>query len=74
MGAQLKRLLLVGCEPATLGPEEGQMGLSDRVAAAVDDAAERTLALVAAIRGGDWPGDGQARTAKEAFDDGCPGS
>ena len=29
MGGELKRILLVGCEPATLGPEEGQMGLSD---------------------------------------------
>src|SRR5215510_4742692 len=27
MGGQLQRILLVGCEPATLGPEEGQMGL-----------------------------------------------
>ena len=38
MGGELKRILLVGCEPATLGPEEGQMGLSEPVAAAVDEA------------------------------------
>jgi hydrogenase maturation protease len=29
---------IVGCEPATLGPDEGQMGLSPEVAAAVDEA------------------------------------
>jgi hydrogenase maturation protease len=36
MGGEFKRLLLVGCEPATLGPEAGQMGLSTPVQAAVD--------------------------------------
>jgi hydrogenase maturation protease len=38
MGGKSKRLLLVGCEPATLGPEEGHMGLSEPVQAAVDEA------------------------------------
>ena len=38
MGGQLKRVLVVGCVPATLGPEEGQMGLSEPVTAAVDEA------------------------------------
>ena len=38
MGGQLKRILLVGCEPETFGPEEGQMGLSPSVAAAVEKA------------------------------------
>lgn len=28
MGGQFKKILLVGCEPETLGPEEGAMGLS----------------------------------------------
>ena len=32
MGGQFKKILLVGCEPATFGPEEGQMGLSAPVA------------------------------------------
>jgi hydrogenase maturation protease len=36
MGGQFKKILLVGCEPATFGPEEGQMGLSAPVAAAVE--------------------------------------
>ena len=34
-GGKLPRLWLVGCEPVTFGPEEGQMGLSEPVAAAV---------------------------------------
>ena len=47
MGGQFKKILLVGCEPATFGPEEGQMGLSEPVAAAVDDAARIVESLVA---------------------------
>lgn len=38
MGSEPKRVLLVGCEPLTLGPEEGLLGLSEPVAAAVDEA------------------------------------
>jgi hydrogenase maturation protease len=55
MGAQLKRVLLVGCVPATLGPQEGQMGLSEPVAAAVDEAAKIVETLVATILRGEWP-------------------
>ncbi|HET9529076.1 MAG TPA: hydrogenase maturation protease [Blastocatellia bacterium] len=46
MGGQLKRILLVGCEPATLGPEEGQMGPSEPVEAAVDEAVSLIESLV----------------------------
>lgn len=38
MNAPLNRLLVVGCEPETLGGEEGQMGLSGPVEAALDGA------------------------------------
>lgn len=38
MNASLHRVLVVGCEPATLGGEEGHMGLSSEVEAAVDEA------------------------------------
>jgi hydrogenase maturation protease len=38
MGNISGRIVLVGCEPATLGGEEGQMGLSEPVAAAIDEA------------------------------------
>jgi hydrogenase maturation protease len=46
MGGELKRILLVGCEPATFGPAEGQMGLSEPVAAAVDEAVSIVVSLV----------------------------
>jgi hydrogenase maturation protease len=58
MGGELNRILLVGCEPATLGPEEGQMGLSEPVEASIDAAVNIVESLVmktldeAAIRAG----------------------
>lgn len=56
MGGPLKRVLLVGCEPATLGGEDGHMGLSEPVEKAVDEAVKRIEALVTPIVSGDWPG------------------
>ena len=50
--AALGRILLVGCEPATLGPEEGQFGLSEQVEAAVDEAVTLVSNLVREIREG----------------------
>jgi hydrogenase maturation protease len=47
MGPVAGKVLLVGCEPATLGGEEGQMGLSEAVAAVVDQAAALVRRLVA---------------------------
>jgi hydrogenase maturation protease len=38
LGAKLESVVIVGCEPATLGPPEGHMGLSEAVGAAVDEA------------------------------------
>jgi len=38
MNANLKRIFLVGCEPATFGGEDGRMGLSEPVDAAIDQA------------------------------------
>jgi hydrogenase maturation protease len=46
MGGPLRRILLVGCEPATLGPEEGQMGLSEPIAAVIDDAVRLVESIV----------------------------
>jgi hydrogenase maturation protease len=46
MQAPLKRVLLVGCEPATFGSEEGTMGLSDSVQAAVHEAVRVITNLV----------------------------
>ena len=55
MGGELKRVLLVGCVPATLGPEEGQMGLSEPVTAAVDHAVSLVDSLVTRILAGEFP-------------------
>jgi len=55
MGAQLKRVLLVGCVPETLGPEEGQMGLSEPVTAAIAEAVKLVESLVTRILNGEWP-------------------
>jgi hydrogenase maturation protease len=47
MGGSWSRVLLLGCEPADLGSEEeGKMGLSDAVAAAVDEAVVLAESLV----------------------------
>jgi hydrogenase maturation protease len=46
MNVPLKRILLVGCEPATLGGEEGYMGLSRQVEAAVDEAIKVLESLI----------------------------
>jgi hydrogenase maturation protease len=51
MNGELNRVLLVGCEPATFGPEEGRMGLSKTVEAAVQGAVEMVESLVAEILG-----------------------
>ena len=53
MGGPLKRVLLVGCEPGTLGPEEGLMGLSEPIETAVDEAVTLVESLVAKILSGD---------------------
>jgi hydrogenase maturation protease len=55
MGGELKRILLVGCEPLTLGPQEGTMGLSEPVAKMVEEAANRIESLVETIQHGEWP-------------------
>jgi hydrogenase maturation protease len=49
MNIEVKKVLLVGCEPGTLGGEEGQMGLSAPVEAAVDEAVKLIESLVRQI-------------------------
>jgi len=57
MGSRLKgRILLIGCEPKTLGPDEGQMGLSQEVEASLDGAVKMIEALVAKITEEQKPG------------------
>ena len=64
LGGECAEVMLVGCEPATFGdPEEGAMGLSEEVAAAVDRAAAMATRLAA-----DWLRSVQSTAAKEAFE------
>ena len=46
MGGAWKRLVLVGCEPADLGGDEGRLGLSDPVRLAVNEAVDLVSRLV----------------------------
>jgi hydrogenase maturation protease len=46
MGGTISPIVLVGCEPETLGGDDGAMGLSDRVAAAVEEALSLVESLV----------------------------
>jgi len=46
MNGSLKKVLLVGCEPATFGGEEGQMGLSEPVEAAIEEAVKMVASVV----------------------------
>jgi hydrogenase maturation protease len=58
MGPISKRILLVGCEPATLGGEEGKMGLSEPVSQAVSEAVKAVERLIAeALLSGEPPCD-----------------
>lgn len=50
MGARPGQILLVGCEPGDLGGEEGRMGLTPPVAAALNDAADMVEALIRRAR------------------------
>ena len=47
MGSLPKRVLLVGCEPERFGGDEGEMGLSESVTAAVNEAVKAVRKLVA---------------------------
>jgi len=46
MGGEFNKILLVGCEPETFGPDEGYLGLSPTVAVAVRKAARIVTSLV----------------------------
>jgi hydrogenase maturation protease len=49
MNGRLNRVLLVGCEPACLGGDEGSLGLSEPVEAAVEEGVKTTEVLVRRI-------------------------
>jgi hydrogenase maturation protease len=54
MDGKLGKILLVGCEPQTFGPEEGQLGLSECVEASVNEAVEIVVSAASkALRASD---------------------
>jgi len=55
MNIEVKNVVLVGCEPQTLGGEEGQMGLSAPVEAAVEEAVKLVESLINKILHKDGP-------------------
>ena len=52
LGGTPPRLYVVGCQPASLGPEEGRMGLSEPVQGALDGAVAMVEELVLRARAG----------------------
>jgi hydrogenase maturation protease len=46
MSGALGKVLLIGCEPQTFGPEEGQLGLSENVEGSVNVAVEMVVSAV----------------------------
>jgi len=57
MNIEVRNLLLVGCEPATLGGRRSQMELSTPVEAAVDQAVKLVESLIQKVldKGGPTP-------------------
>ncbi|MDQ3636017.1 MAG: hydrogenase maturation protease [Acidobacteriota bacterium] len=51
MGGEFKKILLVGCEPEILDPDEEKMGLNEPVALAVDEAVKTVESLINKILG-----------------------
>jgi hydrogenase maturation protease len=61
LGGEPGRVVIVGCEPADLGSdEEGKMGLSEPVKAAVDEAIAMIEALIAKALDGEPVGAGKS--------------
>ncbi|HEX3809522.1 MAG TPA: hydrogenase maturation protease [Rhizomicrobium sp.] len=53
LGGNCRRILLVACEPGDCGGEEGHMGLTPPVAAAIEPAVEMIHTLLAELRQGE---------------------
>jgi hydrogenase maturation protease len=59
MNITVKNVLLVGCEPETLGGEEGQIGFSPTVLAAIGDAVKLVESLIEKLLDKGRPGSAQ---------------
>ena len=64
MNIEVKNVLLVGCEPETLGGEEGQMGLSPPVEAAVNQAVTLVEMLIDKVLDSSGPGFNPVNTLR----------
>jgi hydrogenase maturation protease len=58
LGGQPRKLYVVGCEPGVLESEDGRMGLSERVAAAVEPAVNMVQKLIGDISQTETVGNG----------------
>jgi hydrogenase maturation protease len=65
LGGPLKKILLVGCEPESLGGDEGRMGLSYTVAASIDEGVRMVESLVERILAGQSPAEETPNTLKK---------
>ncbi len=74
MSGAMNRVLLVGCEPLNLGGEEGHMGLSEVVEAAVDDAVSKIEDLVNHISGKHEIQADSARERRTEYGNGSDGA
>ncbi len=72
-GADLEGIVLVGCEPGDLGGEEGRLGMTEPVAAAVEEALEVVSQLVRNFLE-DGTIDGRALVDRARFDPARVGS
>jgi len=52
LGGQSRKVYLVGCEPDILESEDGRMGLSEKIQAAIEPAVNMIEKLIANLRGG----------------------
>jgi|HubBroStandDraft_4_1064222.scaffolds.fasta_scaffold11401_5 hydrogenase maturation protease len=65
LGGPLKKILLVACEPESLGGDEGRMGLSDTVTGSIDEAVRMVESLVDKILAGQSPAEETADNLKK---------
>jgi hydrogenase maturation protease len=66
VGGPIGRVLLLGCEPESFGPEdEGRMGLSEVVQSAIEPAADRIRRLVTSLLAGKEPEDEQFEQSRK---------
>lgn len=64
MGAELNQVLLVGCEPGPVSPDEDRIGLSEPVKGAVDEAVKTIESLISDLLASKLPAKEARRPAE----------